>query len=134
MTFLSFRFTLKNHEDMFKNLFKNLPKSIQNWTRTPSKTTLKKTTGKSTTGSTKSQNLLPTWVPGGGGRQVRFRVFFVSGRPLEPKLSQDLPQEPPGPPRALIFHDFRSIYDVLFGSCCDFLLFLLFLYFGHILK
>ena len=63
----------------------------------------------------------------GGGREVNFRYFFGSGRPWDilgrpraPKLSQNLPQQPPGPPRASIFHDFVSIFDAVFCSFCCF--------------
>ena len=49
---------------------------------------------------------------------VTFSAPGVPGTPLghpgEPKWSQDLPQEPPGPPRASIFHDFGSIFDARF--------------------
>ena len=102
MTFRSFRFTSKIHKKMFKNLSKNLPKTIQNSTQKPPKTTIKKTMGKKTAKiDKKSEFGLPTG-PRGGVLTRPFSTFFrvrsSLGHPWVPKWSQDLPQEPPGPP------------------------------------
>ena len=59
----------------------------------------------------------PNWVPGGGSRSqfsALFRLRASLGHLWEPKWSQDLPQEPPGPLRASIFDDFYSIFDAFF--------------------
>ena len=119
MTFRSFRFTSKNNEKMFTNLFKNLqihlklnPDSFQNDTQKNNRKKNHRIDKKS-----KFAPQLGTW---GRGLQVRFRLFFVSGRPLEPKWSQDLLQEPPGPPWASIFTDFYQIPDAFFCSFCCF--------------
>ena len=119
MTFRSFRFTSKNNEKCSKISLNTSPNPLKIGPELLPKRHSKKQQEKTPQNRQKVKICSPTGSLG-GGRQVRFRVFFVSGRPLEPKWSQDLPQEPPGPPRASLFHDFRSILDAVFGSCCCF--------------
>ena len=120
MAFLSFRFASKNQEDMFQNIFKKPPQIHLKLNPNSFQNDTQKNNRKKNHRIDKNSKIAPQLGSREGGRQVRFRLFFVSERPLEPKWSQDLPQEPPGPLRASLFHDFRSVLDVVFGSCCCF--------------
>ena len=127
MTFQSFRFTSKFRSNIFKNLSKNHPKSTYKWTWKPSKTIVKKTTKKKNPKSTKSQNLASQLGPWGGVAKSIFDTFSARGVPGTPLVhprgsqwSQDLPQEPPGPPRASIFRVFEYILGHYFeGFGCS---------------
>ena len=106
MTFRSFRFTSKKKKKCSKISLKTSPNPLEIGPGRLPKRHSTKTTGKRPTESTKSQNLLPNWVPGGGSPSP-FSSLFRLRAPLGTKM---VPRPPPRASGTPPGHHFFTIF------------------------
>ena len=114
----------RGHRKTRKTNSKITPKSLKNCARRPSKTAHKKYPPKNTAKIKKYRKCV-IWGAKKMGNERGLDELFVTfsapdvlgnplGHPRDPKWSQNLPQEPPGPLRASILNDFCLIFDACF--------------------
>ena len=72
----------------------------------------------------KNAKFAPQLGPWGGVATSVFGSFSSPGDPWNQNGPKTSPKSLRDPPRASLFHDFRSILDAVFGSCCCFVGFL----------